>query len=434
MSKILISGADILTMDVQRGLIRGGDIAVENGYIKGVGPQGELLDWVPDRIISAEGKVVLPGLVNTHTHAAMTLLRSYADDLPLMDWLNNKIWPFEANLTGDDIYWGSQLACLEMIKSGTTTFADMYFFMPEVAQAVEQSGIRAVLSRGMIGIGPTADQALAESKAFVQEWHQKAEGRITVRLGPHAPYTCPPAYLEKVLALASELGVGIHTHLAETRYEFDTCLKDYGKTPTQLMHDVGLFEHSVLAAHCVHLTDEDMDILARKRVAVAHNPGSNMKLASGIAPVTQLLARGIAVGLGTDGAASNNNLDMIEEIRLAALLQKVHTGDSTVIPAYQALEMATVMGAQAIGLGAEIGTLVEGRKADLIILNTKAPHLTPKHDIVSLLVYAANSADVETVMVDGKIVMENRRILTMDEEQILWQAQKCADRLTAMQK
>jgi len=434
MSKILISGADILTMDGQLGLIHGADIAVENGYIKGVVPQGELLDWVPDRVISAEGKVVLPGLVNTHTHAAMTLLRSYADDLPLMDWLNNKVWPFEANLTGEDVYWGSQLACLEMIKSGTTTFADMYFFMPEVAKAVEQSGMRAVLSRGMIGIGPTADLALVESKAFAQEWHQKGEGRITVRLGPHAPYTCPPTYLEKVLALASELKVGIHTHLAETRYEFDTCVKDYGKTPTQLMHDVGLFEHPVLAAHCVHLTDADMDILARKNVGVAHNPGSNMKLASGVSPVTELLKRGIAVGLGTDGAASNNNLDMFEEIRLASLLQKVHTEDPTVIPALQALEMATVLGARAVGLEEDIGVIKSGMKADLIILNTDAAHLTPKHDIVSLLAYAANSTDVDTAIINGKVVMENRRVLTMDEEQILWQAQKCADRLAIMQK
>jgi 5-methylthioadenosine/S-adenosylhomocysteine deaminase len=432
MSKILISGADILTMDGQLGLIRGGDLAVENGYIKGAGPQGWLYDWVPDRIISAEGKVVLPGLINTHTHAAMTLLRSYADDLPLMDWLNNKIWPFEANLTGEDIYWGSQLACLEMIKSGTTTFADMYFFMPEVAKAVEQSGMRAILSRGMIGIGPTADQALVESRAFVQEWHQKAGGRITVRLGPHAPYTCPPDYLEKVLTLASDLKVGIHTHLAETRYEFDTCLKDYGKTPIQLMQDIGLFEHPVLAAHCVHLTDADMDILAQKRVGVAHNPGSNMKLASGVSPVTGLLARGIAVGLGTDGAASNNNLDMFEEIRLAALLQKVHTGDPTVIPALQAFEMATVLGAKAVGLGDDIGVLKPGMKADLIILNTNVPHLTPKHDLVSLLTYASNSTDVETAIINGKVVMENRRVLTLDEEQILWQAQKSADRLAAM--
>lgn len=431
MPKILISGADIITMDPKQGIIQGGDIAVEKGYIKGVGPRGWLLNWTPDQVIFADGKVVLPGLVNTHTHAAMTLLRSYADDLQLMDWLQNKIWPFEANLTAEDIYWGSQLACLEMIKSGTTTFADMYFFMPEVAKAVDQSGMRAVLSRGMIGIGPTADLALAESRSFVNDWHQKANGRITVRLGPHAPYTCPPAYLEKVLTLAAELKVGIHTHLAETRYEFDTCVNDYGKTPTQLMHDVGLFEHSVLAAHCVHLTDEDMDILADKHVGVAHNPGSNMKLASGVAPVTKMLSRGIAVGLGTDGAASNNNLDMIEEIRLAALLQKVHTGDPTVIPAFQALEMATSLGAKSVGLGSEIGTLAAGKRGDLIIINTKAPHLTPKHDIVSLLAYASNSTDVDTVMVDGKLVMENRRVLTLDEEQILWQAQKCADRLTA---
>jgi 5-methylthioadenosine/S-adenosylhomocysteine deaminase len=432
--KLLISGADIITMDEKLGIVKAGDIAIENGRIKGIGPKGWTGEWQPDRVIVADGKVVLPGLINTHTHAAMTLFRSYADDMQLMDWLQNKIWPIEAHLTNEDVYWGSMLAVLEMLKSGTTTFADMYFFMPDVAKAVQESGMRAVLSRGMAGVAPTAEQALIESKEFVRDWHQAANGRITVHLGPHAPYTCPPAYLEKVIALASELKTGIHIHLSETAHEVETCQRDHGKTPIRLMHDLGMFEHPVLAAHCVHLTEEDMDIMAEKHVRVAHNPGSNMKLASGIAPVTQLLAKGIAVGLGTDGAASNNNLDMFEEIRLAALLQKVHTGNPTVVPAFQALEMATRLGAKAVGLAEDIGTLAEGKKADLIVINMKAPHLAPKHDIVSLLTYASTSADVETVVIDGKILMENRQVLSLDEEQILWQVQKSADRLVAKVK
>ncbi len=430
MEKILIRGADILTMDEKAGLIRGGDVAVENGVIKGAGPAGWAGNWAADKIIDAAGKAVLPGLVNTHTHAAMTLLRSYADDLQLMDWLENKIWPAEAKLTAEDVYWGTMLANLEMIKSGTTTFADMYFFMPEVAKAVEECGLRAVLSRGMVGVAPNATQAQDESRSFIETWHKQAGGRITVQLGPHAPYTCPPDYLAKVMDLAAAYKVGIHIHLAETRHEVETCLKDYGKTPIKLMHDLGLFKHQVLAAHCVHLSDEEIDILAANKAGIAHNPGSNMKLASGVAPVARLLAKGVTVGLGTDGAASNNNLDMMEEVRLAALLQKVHTADPTAVPAMQALQMATVLGAKALGLHEQIGTLAPGKRADLIIFNLKAPHLTPKHDLASLLVYAASDADIETVMIDGKIVMENRRLLTLDEEKIMWHAQKCAARLT----
>lgn len=430
MQRILIRGADILAMDEKTGIIRGGDVAVENGVIKGIGPAGWAGNWVADKIIDAPGKAVLPGLINAHTHAAMTLLRSYADDLQLMDWLENKIWPAEAKLTGEDVYWGTMLAILEMIKSGTTTFADMYFFMPEVARAVEECGLRAVLSRGMVGVAPNATQALEESRSFIQTWHKQAGGRITVQLGPHAPYTCPPDYLAKVMDLAAEYEVGIHIHLAETKHEVETCLKDYGKTPIKLMYDLGLFKHQVLAAHCVHLSDEEIDILAANKVGIAHNPGSNMKLASGVAPVALLLDKGVNVGLGTDGTASNNNLDMIEEIRLATLLQKVHTADPTVVPALQALEMATVLGAKALGLYDQIGTLSPGKRADLIIFNLKAPHLTPKHDLASLLAYASSAADIETVIIDGKIVMENRQLLTLDEEKIMWHAQKCAVRLT----
>lgn len=430
MAKILIRGGDIMTLDATTGVINGGDLAIENGLIKGIGPSGWAGDWHPEQIIEAAGKIVMPGLVNAHTHAAMTLLRSYADDLQLMDWLENKIWPAEAKLQGDDVYWGTMLANLEMIKSGTTTFADMYFFMPEVAQAVAESGMRAVLSRGMVGIAPNANQALEESRALVREWHGQAGGRITIQLGPHAPYTCPPEYLKKVMDLAAELRVGIHIHLAETRHEVENCVKEYGKTPIKLMDELGLFEHQVLAAHCVHLTDEEIEILAAKQVSVAHNPGSNMKLASGVAPVSGLLAKGVAVGLGTDGAASNNNLDMVEELRLAALLQKVHTGDPTAIPALQALQMATLLGAKAVGLHDSIGSLADGKKADVIIFNGQAPHLTPRHDLASLLTYAASASDVETVIIDGKIVMQNRQLLTLDEEKIIWHAQQCAERLT----
>lgn len=402
-----------------------GDIAVEDGRISHLGPSVPEA-FVPDEILDATGKAATPGLVNSHTHAAMTLLRGYADDLPLMDWLGQKIWPIEAALTVEDIYWGSLLAGLEMLKSGTTTFADQYFEMDQVARAVEEIGLRASLCRGLIGIASQADQALAESRDFVRSWHGAAGGRITAMLGPHAPYTCPPSYLEKVLAAAEELGVGLHIHLSETRTEIEQIKGEYGCSPIELMEKVNLFERPVLAAHCVHLSEDDIEILAAKRVGVAHNPQSNMKLGSGIAPVARMLSAGINVGIGTDGAASNNDLNMVEEMRTAALLQKVGLEDPTVLPAGQALEMATAGGARALGLGGQIGTLEVGKRADIVLWNLNQAHFCPLHNVQAHLVYSAGRADVDTVIVDGRILMRGRRVLTVDEETVLREAGRSA--------
>lgn len=431
MSRIHIKNATIITMLGHDQVFPHGEIAIENDVIAACGPDGTVnADWNADKVIDAEGGIVMPGFINCHTHAAMTLLRSYADDLPLMEWLSNKIWPLEEKLTGEDVYWGTKLCILEMIKNGTTTFTDMYFFMEDVAKAVEETGIRAVLSRGMVGVGPNAETAINESKGFVEQWQGKGEGRITIVLGPHAPYTCPPDYLKRVIDLAKELKVGIHIHLAETETEVKDIKEQYnGKTPIELMEEVGLFEVPVIAAHCVHLTDKDMEILKKYNVGVAHNPESNMKLASGIAPVPKMLALGINVGLGTDGAASNNNLDIMEEMRTAALLHKVNSMDPTVIHSYEALRMSTVNGAKVLGKDQEIGVLKPGYKADLIIINTKKPHLYPQHDLIAHLVYSAQSADVETVIINGKIVMENRKVLTMDENEILERVSASAARL-----
>lgn len=424
MSKILLKNAELLTV---KGEVQQGDIAIEGSFIKYCG-QIEA-NWQADRIIDCSNKFAVPGFVNTHTHAAMTLFRSYADDMALMDWLQNKIWPAEANLTAEDVYWGTQLAIAEMIKSGTTTFADMYFFMPQVAQAVEQSGIRAVLARGMAGVAPTAEQALLESESFYREWHNAADGRITVMLGPHAPYTCPPAYLKKVVALSEKLGAEIHIHLAETADEVKTCLEKHGKTPIALMNDLGVLDRGVLAAHCVHVSPEDIAIMSQKNVRVAHNPGSNMKLASGVAPVPEMLSAGLHVGLGTDGAASNNNLDMLEEIRLAAMLHKVHRCDPLLVPASAAVSMATTLGAKALGLGQVTGKLEPGFKADITLFDMHAPHWYPRHDRTSLLTYSAAAADVHTVIVDGKILLDNRRLTTIDEERMLTEVQQRGMRL-----
>lgn len=407
-----------------------GEVFIEDGIIRFVGPAGSGPSGLTaDEIIEGKHLVVTPGLVNCHTHAAMTLFRGYADDLPLMQWLNEKIWPVEAKLKPEDVYWGTLLCCLEMIKSGTTTFADMYFHMDQAARAVEEAGLRASLSRGLIGVARGADRALGESRAFVKEWHGAAGGRITAMLGPHAPYTCPPDYLKKVMRLADELGVGLHIHVAETTSEITEMKEKYGCSPVVLLHRTGLFAYPVLAAHCVYLDEADMDLLAQNKVGVAHCPESNMKLASGIARVVRMLEKGVTVGLGTDGAASNNNLDMVEETRTAALLQKVHTGDPTVIPAYEALAMATIEGARALGLGDKIGTIEVGKRADLLVWNRHAPHLCPAHNVIADLVYAARACDIQTVIVDGRIVMRDRQVLTLDEEKVMEEAGRRARRL-----
>lgn len=411
-------------------IIDTGEILIEDGWITHVGLPGSASgSFDMDEVIEADGQVAMPGFINCHTHAAMTLLRGYADDLPLMKWLTEKIWPFEGKMTGEDIYWGTKLACLEMIKSGTTSFADMYDSMHQVARAVEQTGMRAMLSRGMIGVGPNADQALADAEELAKNWNGKADGRITVMLGPHAPYTCPPEYLDKVMNLASKLKLGINIHVAETRTEYEDIQKQYGKTPVQHLDSLGLFKFPVLAAHCVHLDPIDTEILAQKAMGIAYNPQSNMKLASGIAPVAKLLELGATVGIGTDGTASNNNLDMLEELRAGSYLQKVSTMNPEVIPAYRALQMATIDGALCMGLGDRVGLIKEGMRADVILMDTTQPHMCPQHNLVANIAYAAGASDVRTVIIDGKVVMLDRVVLTIDEERVMYEAKERAARL-----
>lgn len=420
----LLKNAFVLLSD---GTVKTTDIAIANDRIAGVGSLPA--KWQADKTIDASNKLAVPGFVNSHTHASMTLLRSYADDMQLMDWLQNKIWPIEAKMKKDDIYWGAMLAVAEMIKCGTTTFADMYSDMDKVAEAVEESGMRAVLSRGIIGAAPNGKQALAENKKLFRDYHNAGDGRITVMLGPHAPYTCPPEFLKTVVEEAQSLGAEIHIHLAETREEVENCLTNYDKTPIALMEELGLLDCGVLAAHCVHVSDEDIAIMKRHDVRVAHNPSSNMKLASGIAPVTKMLAAGLCVGLGTDGTSSNNNLDMLEEVNLAALLHKVATMDPLAVPAFQSLQLATEYGAKAVGLK-NVGKIAKGYKADITLFDTTGLQWCPRHDLVSLLVYSANSSAVDTVFVNGKMLLEKGKLLTLDEERILFEANRCAVRLT----
>ena len=380
-----------------------------------------------DIVIDGKNMAALPGLVNAHTHAAMTLFRGMADDIPLDIWLNEHIWPAEKKLTAEDVYWGVKLSLVEMIKSGTTAFADMYFFMDEAAKAVEESGLRANLSIGMTAFDRNYQETLKRAKDFIARWNGAAGGRITVMYGPHAPYTCTPEFLKAVAEEAKEDNVGIHIHLGETVKETENIKGKYGMTPVELAAECGLFDVHVLAAHCVHLTSHDMEILAEGGAGVAHNPQSNLKLGSGVAPVPAMLRQGITVALGTDGAASNNNLDMLEEMRTAAMLHKGVNMDPTLVTAGEVLSMATANGAKALGLE-NSGSLKVGGKADMILVDFSQANLIPRWDSLSHIVYSASSCDIKTMIVDGKLIMENRRILTLDEEEICSQVNKRFER------
>ena len=392
MSDLLITHVDVLT---DEGVLKNDAIEINNGYITAIlnDSEAEKVKVSAKEVLDGKGQLATPGLVNTHTHIAMGLFRNYADDLELMEWLETAIWPTEAKLNDDYVRYGTQLGIAEMLRTGTTTFSDMYFFMNTTAEVVKETGIRSVLSRGLAGVSPTADQALVENADLFRTWNGFDNDRIKVLLGPHAPYTCPDDYMEKVIALSHELNCGIH------------------------MHDLGLFWNTTLAAHCVHVTDEDMAIMSENNVAVAHNPQSNLKLASGIAPVPEMIAKGITVGLGTDGSASNNNADMLEEVRLAATLHKARLYDPKAIPAQAAWNMGTVEGAKALGY-TDLGVLDKGYRADIVLYDVSGMHWMPRYNDLAALVYSANSSDVNTTIVGGKVLMKDKELLTIDEEKL----------------
>ena len=422
---LLIKNATVVLPD---GQTKTANIAVEGSKILAIGEAPA--DFIAEQTIDAKDMLAIPGFVNAHTHASMTLLRSYADDMELMTWLNDHIWPVEAKMISNDIYWGAALAAVEMIQSGTTTFADMYGpFMERVADVVTESGMRGVLSRGIIGVAPDGEKKLEENISLYEDYNGAANGRIKVMFGPHAPYTCPPDFLKKVAAAAQRLGAEVHIHMNETKAEIEQITKQYGKRPFEYVEDTGLFESPTLAAHCVHLSDDEIAIIKKHNIRVAHNPGSNMKLASGIAPVPRLLKEGVTVALGTDGTSSNNNLDMLQEVQLAALLHKVNEYDPLAVPAFEALKMGTEYGAKAVGLDG-IGGIAPGAKADIVLVSMKGAAWVPRFNEVSLLVYSGSAADVDTVICDGKVLMQHRELLTLDEEKIKYEAQKCAERLT----
>lgn len=382
--------------------------------------------------IDAAGHVLMPAFYNAHSHIPMTLLRNYADDMDLQTWLFTRIFPAEERLDAEAIDAGTRLGLMEMLAGGTAGFADMYYFCDRTAQAVLESGARILLTRGLMNGEQTGDfrndVRLAEARELHRQWHGTGNGRIRVGLGPHAVYTCSPAYLRVVAEEADRLSVPIHVHLDETLHEHRTCLETHGMTPTALCEETGLFRGEALAAHCVHVSEEDVEILARNGVTMVHNPRSNLKLASGIAPVRKALAAGIHVALGTDGASSNNTLDMWAEMGLAALLHKGASLDPLAVPAAEALHMATRAGALAMGFP-DAGCLCIGAKADLVMANREGPHWQPLHNILSALVYSGRASDVRLTMVDGKVLYRDGAYLTLDAERIRYDVGRVVDRV-----
>lgn len=424
---ILIYGCTILPMNEKR-FIQNGVLAIKNGKIIFVGERASANKIQAETKIDAKKKIAMPGLINCHTHVPMTLFRGIAEDQPLETWLKDTIWPLEAKLKSEDIYVGALLGCLEMIKNGTTCFADMYFHEDMIAKAVEKSGLRGVLAEGIIEAGNKAlgEQTLNQSINFAEKFRGYANGRVTTFLGPHAAYSCNPELLTKIKNKSLELNVGVHIHLAESKEMFREFEKRHCSSEVEFLDKIGFFDGHVLAAHCINLSGEDMQILSKRGVNIAYVPVANMKLGVGAAKVKDLTDLGVNVSLGTDGPASNNTLDMFETVKIATLLQKLVYLNPKILPVYEVLRMATVNGAKALRREKSIGSLEVGKKADVILVDLSKPHLKPLHNTYANIVYSAHGSDVDTVIVDGKILMENRQVKTLDEQAIMERAEKTA--------
>lgn len=413
---LLITNGTVVTMNCQDSVIENGAVMVKGENIIAVGKANELSDSMALKRLDAKGGIIMPGLINAHTHASMTIFRGLADDLPLMTWLNDHIFPAEANLTPEKVYDGALLACAEMILSGTTCFCDMYLFEDHVAQAAKDAGMRAVVGEVLFDFPSPNYGILEKGFCYTQMLADKYRGDplINIAVEPHSPYLCAPDLLQKASLLARNNNLLLVIHVSETKNEVSLIKERYGLTPVGFLENLGILSPNLLACHCVHLTQDDIDLLKKHDVKVAHNPESNMKLASGIAPVPELIKNGVCVGIGTDGCASNNNLDIFHEMSMAAKLGKAGTGDPSAMDAKSVLRMATIGGAKALGLSGITGSLEAGKKADIIILDTRKPHLTPMYNPVSHLVYAARGSDVTTSVINGKVIMEDRKLLSLD--------------------
>ncbi len=417
---LIIKNGTLLTMDFKNSILENGFLAIRGDRISNIGT-GDMPSIKATKIIDAKGGLVLPGLVNGHTHAAMTLFRGLADDLPLMQWLENYIFPAERNMDAEFVYTGTLLALAEMILSGTTTFCDMYLFEEEVAKAAKKAGVRCLVGEVLYDFPSpnygSVGKGLEYTESLIQKWRD--DPIVSIAVEPHSLFTCSPELLMAANELALKHRVPLIIHVAETLNEVSEIKGKYGKTPIEHLDSLGLLGAHLIANHCVHLGPSDIKKMAEHGVKVVHNPESNMKLASGIAPVPELIKQGVTVGLGTDGCASNNNLDLFSEMDTAAKLHKVHAMDPTVVDAVTVLRMATIEGARALGLQDITGSLEIGKKADVIVIDTHKPHLTPMYNAVSHLVYAASGNDVTHSVINGKLVMEDRKLLTLDLDEII---------------
>ena len=428
---MLVLGGTVLTMEPGAKPIKNGAVAVADGRVAAVGPAEELLELAPSgEILNAGNCLILPGLVNTHSHLAMTLLRGIADDLPLKTWLEEHIWPVEAgHMNRESVRLGTELAVAEQLLAGVTTTTDMYFFGDEVSTVLSEAGMRGVVAESMIGFPTprcaTTDEMLDKQREQLEAFRD--DPLITPSVAAHSPYSLGAADLVREAELAEEYGAPMQIHLSETSWEVEKLLEEKGRSPVAYLADLGVLSERTVAAHCVHVSPEDIEILADFEVGVAHNPVSNLKLASGFAPIPAMIEAGIKLGLGTDGAASNNTLDLLRDMQLAALIHKAISRDPTAVPARTMLEMVTSGGAQVLGLADRIGSLTEGREADLICVAVDGAHSTPMYDPFSHLVFAVRSADVRHVVIRGKIVVRNQQLQTLDLERIEAQAREFSD-------
>lgn len=429
---ICISGGTVLPMDDDR-IMRGGAVVVKDDVIVALGDMSAVgREWKVKKTIDAARCIVMPGLINAHTHAAMTCFRGISDDKTLMDWLNNYIFPAEAqNVNPEFVYWGSLLACAEMIRSGTTTFCDMYLFEGETARAASDAGMRCLLGEALFDFpspnAKTPEEGLNYSRLLLEKW--AGHPLVNIAVEPHALYTCSPALLEKAKRLADDYGAPLAVHLLENRGERAELEEKFGMPAVYFLRDLGLLDERFFAFHCVAVDEEEMRIMAERGCKVVYNPESNMKLASGVAPVTAMMERGIVVGLGTDGAASNNDLDMFLEMDTAAKLEKVERLDPTVMSALTVTRMATCEGAKVLGLEEATGSLQPGKKADIIVIDMDKPHLTPLYNEYSHLVYAVKGDDVRTSIINGKIVMEDGKLHTIDEKEVMSRVRTIAEKI-----
>ena len=395
-------------------VIKNGNIYIEDGKIKKISK--DKIEFFYDKKIDGKNHLAMPGLINAHTLVRMSLFRNFSDDVELMDWLNNKIWPLEDKLTEKDVYWASLLSQAEMIMTGTTTFADMYYFEDQTIKALEKSKMRAQISRGLT----LDDENLSKIKENInlyKKFENSQDGRINIALGPHAVYTTDKKYLKEISRVSKEYKIPIHIHLSETKVENEDCIKRFGQSPTEVFEECGIFENKTIAAHGVHLTDKDLDILSKYDVSVVHNPSSNLKLSSGFLDCSKIINRGINLAMGTDSSASNNNLSMFKEISIASLVSKFK--DPKNLRAYEVLKMSTINGAKALGMDKKIGSLEEGKMADIILIDLNNPNHTPQNNLISSLCYSTFDTDVSHVLINGEIVFDNKKFINLDIDEII---------------